>query len=131
MDVAASAAAAAKATAESGSGAPDLCVQFELLAPNELLPDSPLGRTQPLPLSRFADGALHTVMIEPRGDLTLSLTAPDHVPRDVVRAVAVGAGPDAPGAPGLATIPLVEARAAYADQRRGGGGQPRYRAHYY
>merc|ERR1719407_432651 len=23
------------------------------------------------------------------------------------------------------------ARAAYADQRRGGGGQPRYRAHYY
>ena len=116
------------AAALRGAGAPDLCVQFELFAPNELLPDSPLGRTQPLPLSRFADGALHTVMIEPRGDLTLSLTAPDHVPRDVVRAVAVGAGPDAPGAPGLATIPLVEARAVNVAGERVPGPPPRYEA---
>ncbi|KAK7250072.1 hypothetical protein SO694_00006171 [Aureococcus anophagefferens] len=106
----------------------DLCVEFELFAPNELLPDSPLGKTQPLPLSRFADGALHTVMIEPRGELTLSLTAPDHVPRDVVRAVAVGAGHDAPGAPGLATIPLVEARAVNVAGERVPGPPPRYEA---
>ncbi|KAH8062228.1 hypothetical protein JL722_3141 [Aureococcus anophagefferens] len=116
------------AAALRGAGAPDLRVQFELFAPNELLPDSPLGETQPLPLSRFADGALHTVMIEPRGDLTLSLTAPDHVPRDVVRAVAVGAGHDAPGAPGLATIPLVEARAVNVAGERVPGPPPRYEA---
>ncbi|KAH8074118.1 hypothetical protein JL721_2680 [Aureococcus anophagefferens] len=118
----------ARARDPGGARGADLCVQFELFAPNELLPDSPLGKTQPLPLSRFADGALHTVMIEPRGDLTLSLTAPDHVPRDVVRAVAVGAGHDAPGAPGLATIPLVEARAVNVAGERVAGPPPRYEA---
>ena len=106
---------------------PELHVHFELRAPNDILSDSVLGKTHPLPLSRFADGALHTVMIEPRGDLTLSLTAPTHVPRDVVRAVAVSATSPTSHPSALNTIPLVEARAVNVDGgQRIPGPPPRY-----
>ena len=100
-------------------------MQFSFFSPNELLADTAVGRTAPLPLARFADGALHTVMIEPRGDLTLSLTAPAAIPRDVVRAVAVEAGARPDG-----EVPLVvEARTVAAEAgARPPGPPPRYEA---
>mmetsp|Transcript_952 Transcript_952/g.3773 ORF Transcript_952/g.3773 Transcript_952/m.3773 type:complete len:521 (-) Transcript_952:389-1951(-) len=67
----------------------DLTLTFVVRARNHLLDDADVGRSKRLPLSRLVDHALHAVSVDTGGELALSVTAPDTVPRDCVRAVAV------------------------------------------
>mmetsp|Transcript_1122 Transcript_1122/g.3822 ORF Transcript_1122/g.3822 Transcript_1122/m.3822 type:complete len:410 (-) Transcript_1122:206-1435(-) len=66
-----------------------LCLTLHLKTKNQLLNDGDVGVSKKLPLSRLVDGAVHAVGVDTGGELRVSITAPNTLPRDAVRAVAV------------------------------------------
>ncbi|KAJ8598764.1 hypothetical protein CTAYLR_009869 [Chrysophaeum taylorii] len=94
--------------------AQNLALAFEIKSPNDLMPDTRVGRTKRLPLSRLVDSALHAVTVDSGGALHLSLKAPPDVARDAVRAVALFPD-DNPFLPYPDSPPLVTAVAVRVD----------------